>query len=185
MGPPVPSPAEYPWAKFVLSSDTIVPHRVPFALARRLQQICNTVLANILAGEEVSAPLAYHALALIEDFPAIDQRRLAELMGIDRTNVGQVVDDLEAKGFVQRRINGADRRARELRVTPRAARLRRRMRPKVLAAQAAILEPLEAVERIQLIDLLTRVVVANQVHARPGSGRRRPRRGGGQLRKIG
>ena len=42
---------QYPWAKFVLSPDTIVPHRVPFALARRLRQVCNTVLANILARE--------------------------------------------------------------------------------------------------------------------------------------
>ena len=163
----------YPWAKFVLSPDTIVPHRVPFALARRFQQVCNTVLAAILADEEVSVPLAYHALALIEDFPAIDQRRLAVLMGIDRTNVGQIIDDLEAKGLVQRRINGADRRARELRVTPRAANLRRRMRPRVLAAQAGVLTSLKPAERVLLIDLLTRVVEANGIHARPGAGRRR------------
>ena len=39
----------YPWAKFVLTPDTIVPHRVPFALARRLQLICNTVLAELAA----------------------------------------------------------------------------------------------------------------------------------------
>ena len=47
-----------------------------------------------------------------------------------------IIDDLEAKGLVQRRVNGADRRARELRATARATGLRRRMRPKVLAAQA-------------------------------------------------
>jgi DNA-binding MarR family transcriptional regulator len=164
----------YPWAKFVLSSDTIVPHRVPFALARRFQQICNTVLAETLAGEEVPAPLAYHALALVDDFPGIEQRRLAALMGIDRTNVGQIVDELESKGLVRRSVNGADRRARELRVTPRAANLRRRMRPRVLAAQASVLTPLKSTERVLLIDLLTRVVQANEIHARPGVGRRQP-----------
>ena len=165
---------QYPWAKFVLSSDTIVPHRVPFALARRFQQICNTVLAETLAGEEVSAPLAYHALALVDDFPGVEQRRLAELMGIDRTNVGQIVDELEAKGLVRRSVNGADRRARELRLTARAVNLRRRMRPKVLAAQASVLTPLKSAERVLLIDLLTRVVQANEIHARPGAGRRPP-----------
>jgi DNA-binding MarR family transcriptional regulator len=164
---------QYPWAKFVLSSDTIVPHRVPFALARRFQQVCNTVLAETLAGEEVSTPLAYHALALVDDFPGIEQRRLAVLMGIDRTNVGQIVDELEAKGFVRRTVNGADRRARELRVTTRAAKFRRRMRPRVLAAQASVLTPLKSAERVLLIDLLTRVVQANEIHARPGVGRRR------------
>jgi DNA-binding MarR family transcriptional regulator len=166
----------YPWAKFVLSPDTIVPHRVPFALARRFQLICNTVLAGLLANEEVSVPLAYHALSLIEDFPGIDQRRLATLTGIDRTHVGQIIDDLEARGFVQRSVSGVDRRARELRATRRALELRDRMRPKVLQAQADLLGPLTQAERVQLVDLLTRVVEFNEVHARPGAGRRRPNR---------
>jgi DNA-binding MarR family transcriptional regulator len=165
---------QHPWAKFVLSPDTIVPHRVPFALARRFQQICNTVLAETLAGEQVSAPLAYHALALIDDFPGIEQRRLAELMGIDRTNAGQIVDELETKGMVRRRVSAADRRARELSLTVRAANLRRRMRPTVLAAQGSVLAPLKPAERVLLVDLLTRIVEANEIHARPGVGRRRP-----------
>jgi DNA-binding MarR family transcriptional regulator len=169
-----PEQTQYPWAKFVLSPDTIVPHRVPFALARRFQQVCNTVLAETLAGEEITAPLAYHALALIDDFPGIEQRRLAVLMGIDRTNVGQIADELEEKGLVRRTVNGADRRARELRLTKRAANLRRRMRPRVLAAQASVLTSLKSAERVLLIDLLTRVVQANEIHARPGAGRRRP-----------
>jgi DNA-binding MarR family transcriptional regulator len=162
------------WAKFVLSPDTIVPHRVPFALARRLQQICYTVLVGVLADQEVSAPMAYHALALIEDFPGIDQSRLAVLMGIDRTNAGQIIDDLEAKRLVRRNVSDTDRRARELHVTPRAVSLRRRMRPRVLAAQAAVLAPLKPAEQVLLIDLLTRVVEANEIHARPGAGRRSP-----------
>ena len=166
----------YPWATFILAPDTIVPHRVPFALARRFQLICNTVLAELLADEEVTVPLAYHALALVEDFPGIDQRRLAALTGVDRTHVGQIVDDLEARGFIERRVSGVDRRARELRVTRRAADLRRRMRPRVLSAQAEILAPLTPAERVQLVDLLTRVVEANDVHARPGAGRRRPQK---------
>jgi DNA-binding MarR family transcriptional regulator len=166
----------YPWAKFVLSPDTIVPHRVPFALARRFQLICNTVLAGLLANEDVSVPLAYHALSLIEDFPGIDQRRLATLTGIDRTHVGQIIDDLEARGFVQRSVSGVDRRARELHATRRAVDLRDRMRPKVLQAQADLLGPLTQAERVQLVDLLTRVVEFNEVHARPGAGRRRPHR---------
>jgi DNA-binding MarR family transcriptional regulator len=170
------SVSQYPWAKFVLSPETIIPHRVPFALTRRLQQICNTVLAGVLADEEVTVPLAYHALALIDDFPGIEQHRLAVLMGTDRTNVGQVVDNLEAKGLVERRVSGVDRRARHLYATARASELRNRMRPKVLAAQAAVLASLEAAEREVLIDLLTRVVEGNELQARPGAGRRAPRK---------
>jgi DNA-binding MarR family transcriptional regulator len=166
----------YPWAKIARSPDTIVPHRVPFPLARRFHQICATVLAEILAHEDLPAPMRYTALACIDDFAGIDQRRLAVLVGIDRTNAGQIVDELEAKGLVERRINGADRRARELYATSRGRDLRRRMRARMLAAQDRIMEPLAPKERELLIDLLTRVVEANHVHARPGAGRRPPRK---------
>ena len=37
---------------------------------------------------------------------------------------------------------------------------------------AGILASLKSAERVQLIDLLTRVVEANEIHARPGAGRR-------------
>ena len=170
------SSPHYPWAKFVLSPDTIIPHRVPFALTRRLQQVCNTALAGVLAGEEVSVPLAYHALALIDDFPGIEQHRLAVLMGTDRSNVGQVIDDLERKDLVQRRVSRTDRRARQLHATARATQLRNRMRPRVLAAQASVLAPLKPAERVVLVDLLTRVVEANETQARPGAGRRPPQK---------
>jgi DNA-binding MarR family transcriptional regulator len=171
-----PAEPKYPWARIVPSLDTIVPHRVPFPLARRFHQICLTLMAETLAGEELHAPLRYAALACIADFPSIDQRRLALLAGIDRSNIGQIVDELEASGLVERRINGADRRARELFATPRGHEVRDHLREKMLVAQARVLEPLKPKERVLLIDLLTRVVEANDVHARPGAGRRPPRK---------
>jgi DNA-binding MarR family transcriptional regulator len=165
----------YPWAKTAASADTIVPHRVPFPLARRFQQICATVLAEVYVGEELRA-LEYTALACLDDFPGIDQRQLARLTGVDRTNVGQIIDELEAKGLVERHVNGDDRRARELHATPPGKKLRRELRPKLLAAQARMLEPLTQKEQCLLIDLLARVVEANEIYARPGAGRRPPRR---------
>jgi MarR family transcriptional regulator, temperature-dependent positive regulator of motility len=165
----------YPWARNAASADTIVPHRVPFPLARRFHQICATVVAEVYAGEELRM-LDYAALACLDDFPGIDQRHLARLMGVDRTNVGQIVDELEASGLVDRRVNGDDRRARELRATARGQKLRRDLRPKLLDAQARILAPLTPKEQVLLIELLARVVEANEVHARPGAGRRRPQR---------
>lgn len=53
---------KFPWAKFIIAPDTIVPHRVPFSLARRFQQICAAYLAEVYAQEEVS-DLEYAALA--------------------------------------------------------------------------------------------------------------------------
>jgi DNA-binding MarR family transcriptional regulator len=163
------------WRRPAAVADSIVPHRVPFPLARRFQQISATIIAEAYADEDLR-PMTYSALACVDDFPGIDQRRLAALMGVDRTNAGQIVDELEVKGLIERHINGADRRARELRLTRDGERKRRQLRPKLLAAQARMLAPLTAAEQDMLIELLIRVVEANEAHARPGAGRRPPRR---------
>jgi len=69
-----------------------------------------------------------------------------------------------------------DRRARRLHVTKRGADLRRRLRPALLAAQERLLSPLSKAERAALVDMLVRVIEANDSYARPGNGRRKPRR---------
>jgi DNA-binding MarR family transcriptional regulator len=165
-----------PWAKIALSPDTIAAYRVPFPLARQFHQICATVLAEALAGEDVAAPLRFGALCCVCDFPGITQTRLAELLGADRTNSSQIVDELEAKGLVRRSADPADRRAHRLRSTRRGDSLRRRLTSPVVAAQARILAPLAPNEQALLIDLLARVVEANEGYARPGAGRRPPRK---------
>ena len=164
---------KYPWAKFVLGPGTIVPHRVPFPLARRFQQICATFLAQVYAQEDVNES-EYAPLACVDDFPGIDQTRLAKLVGIDRTSAGQAVDKLEARGLIVRRASKEDRRVRLLKATAKGRALRQRIRPKVLAAQDLLLAPLSLRDRTLLMDLLVRVIEANEVHARPGAGRRSP-----------
>ena len=76
------------------------------------------MVAESLVGEDLT-PLQWTTLACIDRIAGIDQRRLAESVGIVPVNASQVVDQLETMGLVDRRINGADRRARELHLTPR------------------------------------------------------------------
>ncbi len=163
------------WLQFTSIENGIVPHHVPYPLVRRLDQIFAWAAAEALAGEETETPPEYAAIAVLDDFPGIDQRRLAALMGLDRTNVGQLIDRLEAKGLVKRAVSSADRRARELQLTPQGKKTRRKLRPKVVKAQAQVLSPLAPAEQDMFIDLLIRVVKANEANARPGAGRRKPR----------
>jgi DNA-binding MarR family transcriptional regulator len=146
--------------------------RVAAPLARRFQQVCATLIAEALAGEDL-AQLEYGSLVCLEIEPGIDQRRLAEAMGIDPSNASIIVDRLHSKGLIERRINGADRRARELYLTPDGKKLWRRLRPKTSAANARVLAPLTSRERELLLDLLIRVIEGNREHARPGAGRRK------------
>ena len=147
--------------------------RIATPLARRFSQICTAALADMTAEVDLY-PLQYAALSYLFDEPDLDQIGLAARLGIDRTSVGQIIDQMEAKALVVRRINGADRRARMLRLTPRGAKLRERLRPKAHQVQARLLAVLTPSEREILLELLARVIEANENYARPGAARRKP-----------
>jgi DNA-binding MarR family transcriptional regulator len=150
-------------------------HRVPAHLARRFHQICLGVLSEVTEPESLS-PVEYAILGSLDDSPGIDQRTLAERIGIDTVSAHQLVGRLETRGLINQTVDPDDRRARRLTLTAQGLRLRRRLRPKIAAAHARIMAPLSARERKTLTELLGRVVDANEAYARPGNGRRPPRR---------
>jgi len=129
------------------------------------------MVAEAIAGEEL-VQLEYASLIALELEPGVDQRRLADAMGIDPSNAGHIVERLQSMGLIERRINNSDRRARELYVTPKGTALWRRVRTKSSVANAKVLAPLAAHERELFLDLLIRVIQGNWGHARPGAGRR-------------
>jgi DNA-binding MarR family transcriptional regulator len=148
--------------------------RIATPLARRFSQICTAALADMTA-EAGLTPLQYAVLSYLFDEPDLDQNGLAARLGVDRTNVGQILDEMAAGGLVERRVNAADRRGRLLRLTSRGTKLRERLRPKAHLVQAKLLAALTPTEREILLELLVRVIEANEVHARPGAGRRKPK----------
>jgi DNA-binding MarR family transcriptional regulator len=150
-----------------------VVHRVPAHLARLFHQICLGALAEITGPEDLS-PLQYGIIGSIQDQPGIDQRRLAERMGIDTVSAHHHIEFLEKRGLVARTTDPNDRRSRVLKLTPRGLRLRRQLRPGIIDAHDRVLSPLSKSERTVFLDLLTRVVESNETYARPGNGRRRP-----------
>jgi DNA-binding MarR family transcriptional regulator len=148
--------------------------RAPSALARRFQQVCAAAMADCLSEVDMT-PLQYAAFPFLRDEPGLDQIGLAARIGIDRTNVGLLVDHLEERGLVERRIDSNDRRARRLHLTSRGARFHDRIRPAATKVQQRILGCLTAVERETLLALLIRVLQANENLARPGLSRRNRR----------
>lgn len=141
-------------------------------LARRFQQVCAGIIAEALTGEEL-VQLEYASLICIDIEPGLDQRRLAEAMGIDPSNASLIVDRLHAMGLIERRVNGADRRARELYLTANGKKLWQRITPKTRAANDRVLAPLAPAERELFLDFLIRVIEGNRTYALPGAGRRR------------
>lgn len=176
MATPRSSPAlDRPIARKLAAPGSAAPlilYRVPGYLARRFQQICVAIITESLAKEGLTQ-LQWAVMSCLDAMSGIDQRRLADALGIVPVNAGQIVDQLERMGLVDRRMNGADRRARELHLTSRGLQLRRRLLPGNLAANDRILAPLPPKERKLLLDLLVRVIEGNAAYARPGAGRRK------------
>ena len=54
---------------------------------------------------------------------SMTQIKISELMFIDRTTVGQLIDSLESKGFVKRQQNPKDRRQNLIAVTRKGQNL--------------------------------------------------------------
>jgi len=158
-----------------LSTEPKVPlryRRIPGHLARRLHQVCLGIVTESLSEEGLSQ-LQFAAMMVIDDRPGIDQRGLAEALGIAPFNAGQLATELAKMGLVDRRINGADRRARALRLTDRGRSLCQKLRPRNAAANRLILAALTPKERETLMELLVRVIESNEAYARPGAGRRK------------
>jgi DNA-binding MarR family transcriptional regulator len=148
---------------------------VPAHLARRFHQIFLGLMAEFLAPEDLT-PLLWSVMAAVQETPGRDQKHGAHHVGVDAVNFGQMIDVLEAKGLVERKTDDGDRRARKLYITERGTSLRERLSPTLRSAQERLLAPLSKAERVALVDMLVRVIEANDSYARPGNGRRKPRR---------
>lgn len=146
--------------------------RVPSHLARRFNQLCVGIIAEVTEPEGL-IPTQYALLVALDEQPGIDQRTLALRLGTDAVTTGQLIGELEEAGFVDRKVDVADRRARILGLTREGTHLRRRLRPLVIAADARVMGSLEPKEQSQFLNFLTRIVEANESYARPGNGRRR------------
>ncbi|WP_207791940.1 MarR family winged helix-turn-helix transcriptional regulator [Siccirubricoccus phaeus] len=139
--------------------------RRPGFLVRRLHQIHTAIFAEECQHYEIT-PVQYAVLTTLSLRPGIDQAGLAQEVGIDRTNVADVLARLAQRGLVKRQRNAADRRAVLARLTPEGEKTTRAMLAAMRRAQERFLEPLDAAEREQFMALLLRLVDANN-----GSGR--------------
>jgi DNA-binding MarR family transcriptional regulator len=160
-----------------LSPTSPVPtvHKVVSHLARRFNQLCMGVMTEVTVPAGLM-PQEYGVIASLYDMPGLDQRGLADCLAIDAMTVTQHIDKLERMGLVSRSTPAEDRRVRRLHLTKEGHALRRRLRPRMTAAHDRILGSLSSEEQGVFLNLLTRVIEANQAYARPGAGRRLPRR---------
>ncbi|MDG4809671.1 MarR family winged helix-turn-helix transcriptional regulator [Micromonospora sp. WMMD1120] len=107
-------------------------------------------------------PRGYHLLTAASSGPPRNQGALAEELGIDRTVLTYLIDDLEGPGFVVRRADPADRRNRLVDVTAAGRAAWEQRRSTLRQVEAHLLGALTSTESATLRGLLQRVACSIQ-----------------------
>jgi len=100
----------------------------------------------------------FGALSVLVDEGALSQQRLGERLRIDRTTMVAIVDQLERKGFVERRRDPQDRRAYALQATAAGRRVLVRADAAAERAEAEFLGTLSVADRRKLKELLRTLI---------------------------
>ena len=142
-------------------------HGMAGHLIRRLNQISVSVFQDRLkAGGYDLTQVQYACLAALEQKPGIDQATLAGLIAYDRATIGTVLDKLDTKGLVARKVNPRDRRARVMHLTGAGHTLYRAVTPLVQEIQLAMTEGLEPEERTEFLRLAAKLASAGNALSR-------------------
>lgn len=137
----------------------------PGHLIRRLQQIALALFMDEARDFDIT-PVQYSAILAIDVHPGIDQTALCNIVALDRSTVGDVVTRLERKKLIKRTPGAEDRRTNLLYITDAGRKLIKDIEPAVQKTQKRILEPLSVRERAAFVQMLKRLVQANNEHSR-------------------
>lgn len=124
-----------------------------------LLRVLNSALTGI-TGDFPHGVRGYQVLSTVvhEDLPS--QLALAERLGIDRTVMTYLIDDLATADLVERQPNPGDRRQRKIVATAHGARTLARLEREVREAEEAVLAELGPDERRTFRAMVQRVASA-------------------------
>jgi DNA-binding MarR family transcriptional regulator len=137
----------------------------PGYLIRRLHQIHHALFLDECRSFRIT-PVQYGLLTVLSTRPGIDQVTLAAELGIDRTNVADVLARLAARGLVRRASAERDKRVKLAFLTVEGARLTGKMYEGMHRSQERLIAPLSPAERRKFMAMLTRLVEASNQHGR-------------------
>jgi DNA-binding MarR family transcriptional regulator len=150
------------------SAPPLAPHSDRDTADARLRQVLGYQVAQAsistvaafhqLVGRECELrPVEYTLLALIHEDPEHSLVRLAQALAVTAPNITMWIDRLEARKLVKRMNSPTDRRAFQLRLTPKGARLAKDATSRLVEGEAKLYSDLSPEERQQLLGLLQKV----------------------------
>jgi DNA-binding MarR family transcriptional regulator len=132
----------------------------PGFLIRRLQQIQVAAFLQECSDIDIT-PVQWGILTIVSDNPGVGHIEISEELGLDRSNVANVVNRLASRGLLTQKVSLTDRRKKNIALTKTAEKLISQVAVKAQRAQKKILSPLSESERQIFVELLTRLVREN------------------------
>jgi DNA-binding MarR family transcriptional regulator len=102
-------------------------------------------------------PREFGLMTVMAKRPGITQQELASLARVDPSSMVALLDDLEARGIAERRIDPADRRRRSVHLTAKGQEQMQVLQREARKAAKTFLEPLTEEERASLNTLLRKL----------------------------
>jgi MarR family transcriptional regulator, transcriptional regulator for hemolysin len=123
----------------------------------RLWRAIHTRTAALL-GSIGLTPALFALLNVVGAREGAIQQELGSALGIDRSTMVSLIDELESAGLATRRPSATDRRAREIAITPKGRRVLQRARGLISQVEDEVFAGLTADERRELLALLRRAL---------------------------
>jgi DNA-binding MarR family transcriptional regulator len=130
---------------------------MPGHLFRRLHQLAVTRFTTEMDDAGLT-PIQWAAMVTTSQRPGLDQSTLSREIYIDTSTIAGVLDRLEARGLIQRRLSTEDRRLRLLYLTDEGTALLKRASVAVVGMQKWLVEPLTVDERAMFTQLMLKVL---------------------------
>ncbi|OED38194.1 hypothetical protein AB833_20675 [Chromatiales bacterium (ex Bugula neritina AB1)] len=130
-----------------------------FLVSYNLKRVYSIFLNDFrytLSQDSVSAR-GFAALSLVVQVSHITQSELARKLGIERSGIVAIIDELENEGFLKRTLVRNDKRIYALLPTPAGARAYKKALGAVKKSESCLLSVLTPTEKKQLVPILRKI----------------------------
>jgi DNA-binding MarR family transcriptional regulator len=141
----------------------------PGYLVRRLHQIHSAIFLEECQAFAIT-PVQYGLISTLLTHPGADQVTLGGEVGIDRTNVADVLKRLTERGLVRRERSKTDGRSMVAFLTKEGERVAEEMYESMRRAQDRLLLPLRPEFRAAFLAMLTELIEGNSKYGLPDAG---------------
>lgn len=132
----------------------------PGFLIRRLHQIHTALFLHECAADGLT-PVQYSVLTAIDQLGPCEQIVVSRAVGLDRTSTADVVQRLERRKLVRRRVSPIDKRMKMTTLTEVGTALLKRIDGAAARAHARTLEPLTSREAAEMMAHMAKIIAVH------------------------